>query len=93
MKTTTSKSILGLLALSLLSVGCATTSPVDENWGAAQRSAREGMIANPDAGQDTQPVEGMAAATADDVTEYYHERQKLDHQNGDRSSVLEQLDN
>lgn len=93
MKTTTSKAILASLALSLLSVGCATTSAIDENWGTAQRSAREGMIANPDAGQDTQPVEGMAAATADDVSEYYHERQKLDHQNGNRASVREQIEN
>jgi len=92
MKTKISKSILGLLAVSLASLGCTTTSPVDENWGAAQQSAREGMIANPDAGKDAKPVEGMAAATAQNVTEYYHERQKLDYQDGDRTSTLEQLE-
>ena len=45
------------------------------------------------AGCEAKPVEGLAASTAKDVMEYYHQRQTPDHQNGERPSVLGELEN
>lgn len=64
----------------LLGAACAKPSPVEESFGTAQRQIAADMVANPEAGNDTTPVEGLSPATADDVTTGYHERQTVDYQ-------------
>jgi hypothetical protein len=63
------------LVLAGLSAACAPHSHVDDHWGEAYRSQKEQQIANPAAGDEVKPVEGMASTTARDVSTTYHTRQ------------------
>lgn len=66
---------LGLAA----AVGCAHDH-VEEHFGESYHALTEQMIANPDAGEDTRPVEGLNANDAAHVTANYHERETFKYQ-------------
>lgn len=81
--------VRGLVLTGVLA--CATPAPtnLDEHWGEAQRTNVERMIADPRAGErNTEPVQGMGAATAADVIVQYHEGQKRASQETGADSVL-----
>lgn len=65
------------LLLAALATGCsaANHSHVEDHWGESYRTLKAQQIANPNAGQDPKPVEGMNSTTARDVTATYHSRQ------------------
>lgn len=74
-----------------LSAGCA--SHIDQHWGESYRTLTQSQIANPDAGADPNPVEGLSATSADHVTSGYHERRGNSVQDSriERATVAEQL--
>ena len=80
------------LVLAGLSLGCAGHSHVDDHWGESHRTLKAQQIANPDAGNEVRPVEGMAATTARDVSATYHVRQAEQPQNPPDRSLFELLD-
>ncbi len=83
---------LRALALGGALLACSTTPPpsqLAENWGVAQRTNVAAMIAGPGAAErNTEPVDGLSAATAAGVTAQYHERQKASSQEEPRGPVL-----
>ncbi|MCP5060213.1 MAG: hypothetical protein GY937_26230 [bacterium] len=83
---------LAMLGLACgLSVGCA--SHLDQHWGESYRTLTQNQIANPEAGSDAAPVEGLSATSADHVTTSYHERRSTSVQDGrvERATIAEQL--
>lgn len=62
-----------LIVASLLG-GCASTTPqrVDSQMGSAVETARAQQTLNPQASQDTRPVEGIDGKSADAVVDRYH---------------------
>jgi hypothetical protein len=78
------------LMLASLSVACAH-SPSEEFTGESFTTLKERQIANPEAGQEAKPVEGIASTTADHVTANYHERQQTGHQDGDDTFLLNSM--
>ena len=76
------------LMLANLSMAC-THSHSQEFAGESYATLKEQQIANPDAGQEAEPIEGIASTTADHVTANYHERQQASHQDGDVTFILE----
>jgi hypothetical protein len=83
---------LSALVLLGLSAGCAQHSHVDEHWGESYRTLKAQQIANPDAGNEVRPVEGMSSTTARDVSATYHTRQAEQPQTKSNESLLEILD-
>ena len=72
--------ILGLLlataSTAALTLGCATDSRVEDNYGRAHRETMSRMIANPNAAQENlEPVEGLDGATGEQVMENYRRDQ------------------
>ncbi len=61
-----------LLALCLVA-GCGTTTPLvlDQQMGTAVNLAKEQQTLNPEASQDTQPVEGIDGEVADALMDRY----------------------
>ena len=80
--------LLTSLLLANLSMGCMHNHS-NEFKGESYATLKEQQIANPDAGQDAEPIEGIASTTADHVTANYHERQQASHQDGDVTFILE----
>jgi hypothetical protein len=76
------------LMLASLSLACAH-SPSQEFTGESYTTLKQQQIANPDAGQDAEPIEGIASTTADHVTANYHERQQAGNQDGDVTFILD----
>lgn len=64
------------LALLLWNTGCAHHSHSEAHAGESYQALKAQTIANPEAGSEVQPVEGIGATTADRVTEGYHQRQQ-----------------
>ena len=88
------KAMIGVLSTSLLLVSLSTGcmhSHSEEFVGASYAALKEQQIANPDAGQEAQPVEGIASTTADQVNANYHERQQASSQGGQTTSKLRQI--
>ena len=52
----------------------------EEFIGESFTTLKEQQIANSDAGQQVEPVEGIASTTADHVSANYHERQQAQYQ-------------
>ncbi len=63
------------LALLIANMGCAH-SHSEAQMGESYHTLKAQMIANPEAGGEVQPVEGIGATTADEVTGNYHARQQ-----------------
>ena len=78
------------LLLANLSMGC-MHGHSEEFKGEAFTTLKEQQIANPDAGLEVKPVEGIASTTADHVSENYHERQKKSHQDDDFEFLVESM--
>jgi hypothetical protein len=76
------------LLLASLTMACAH-SPSQEFTGESYEALKRQQIANPDAGQDAEPIEGIASTTADHVTANYHERQQASQQDGDVTFILD----
>lgn len=83
--------VLSSLVLAGLGMGCANRSHVNEHWGESYRTLKAQQIANPDAGQEVQVVEGMSSTTARDVTTTYHSRQAEQPQTRENTSLVEIL--
>jgi hypothetical protein len=82
---------LSSLVLVGLGLGCANRSHVSDHWGESYRTLKAQQIANPDAGQEVQVVEGMSSTTARDVSATYHTRQAEQPQTRQDSSLIEIL--
>ena len=76
------------LALLLWTTGCAH-SHSEAHMGESYHTLKAQMIANPEAGNEVQRVEGIGAATADEVTGTYHTRQQEQPQNDSPTSLLD----
>ena len=84
---------IGVLCASLLlaNLSMACMHNHSEEWsGESYTTLKEQQIANPDAAEETRPVEGIASTTADHVTANYHESQRGSH-NSDSTSTLESM--
>ncbi len=79
--------LIGLVLL-LWTTGCAH-SHSEAHMGESYHTLKAQMIANPEAGNEVQPVEGIAATTADEVTGTYHTRQQDQPQNDSSTSLLD----
>jgi len=72
-------SIAFFIAAFLICTGCAGKYPyqeeseLDKNWGKSFQFVKENQIANPDAGQNLEPVTGMDGKSAEVVIDQYHE--------------------
>ena len=77
--------LLGL-ALVLATLGCAH-SHTEDHMGESYHTLTAQMVANPEAGDEVQPVEGIGATTADQVTGNYHQRQQ-EQAHDDQSTTL-----
>jgi hypothetical protein len=71
--------LLASLLLANLSMAC-MHSHSDEFRGESYATLKQEQIANPDAGQEAEPIEGIASTTADHVSANYHERQQAQYQ-------------
>lgn len=67
-----------MLTLGLVAAGCASSSPeYDAKFGDAVRESRVGMIINPDAGANPDPVAGLDGnAARETLTKYKESFQK-----------------
>ena len=81
--------LIGLVLL-LWTTGCAH-SHSEAHMGESYHTLKAQMIANPEAGNEVQPVEGIAATTADEVTATYHRRQQDQPQSDSSTSLLDPL--
>ena len=81
--------LIGLVLL-LWTTGCAH-SHSQAHMGESYHTLKAQMIANPDAGNEVQPVEGIGAATADEVTTTYHRRQQEQAHSDNSTSLLDPL--
>jgi hypothetical protein len=82
---------IGVLCASLLlaNLSMACMHNHSEEWrGESYTTLKEQQIANPDAGEEAQPAEGIASTTADHVTANYHENQQAGSQSGQKPSIL-----
>jgi len=76
------------LALLICNTGCAH-SHSEAHTGESYHTLKAQMVANPEAGNEVQPVEGIGATTADEVTGNYHTRQQEQPVNDSPSSLLD----
>jgi hypothetical protein len=74
------------LLLASLSLGC-MHNPSEEFKGEAYTTLKEQQIANPGAGEDAQPIEGIASTTADHVSANYHKSQRNSHDRDSESTL------
>ena len=78
------------LALLLWNTGCAHDRHSEAHMGESYHALKAQTIANPEAGSEVQPVEGIGATTADRVTEGYHKRQQSQpHDDHSTNSLLD----
>ena len=68
---------LGLMVLlmTVAMTGCASWHQTYEPLGGSLAALKEAMVANPDAGQDGKPIEGLSSTTAAAVIRLYHRGQ------------------
>ena len=78
------------LLLAYLSMAC-THNHSDQFKGESYATLKEQQIANPDAGQETEPIDGVASPTADHVSGNYHERQQVQYQDEGRAPLLDSV--
>jgi len=67
---------LGALAIGGCLLACSSPSLVADNFGTAKKQLQERQTQNPEQSETRNPVNGMGAATAAEVTENYHRNQK-----------------
>jgi hypothetical protein len=78
------------LAFLVANLGCAH-SHSEAHTGESYHTLKAQMIANPEAGNEVQPVEGIGATTADEVTGNYHARQQEQPNDDNPTSLLDQI--
>jgi len=64
--------IIGVIAVMLFFSACSQTC-LESNWGNSFRAAKSNQILNPDAGNETNPVEGLEGVTASMIHNKYNE--------------------
>jgi hypothetical protein len=81
-----------LTSLLLASLGTACMhNHSDEFKGESYATLKQQQIANPEAGKTAEPIEGIAATTADHVSVNYHQRQEAAHQDDGFTMLLEEI--
>ena len=78
------------LAILIANVGCAH-SHTEAHMGESYQTLKAQTIANPEAGNEIQTVEGIGATTADEVSGNYHARQQEQPRDARPTSLLDQL--
>ncbi len=64
--------LAGLIAALSISSGCGTATPIlEENWGKSYESQKLSQIANPEAEENLEPVEGLDGVAAEINTGKY----------------------
>jgi hypothetical protein len=81
--------LLMAMALLIASLGCAHDNHSEEHMGESYRALKAQMIANPEAGDEVKPVDGIGATTADEVTGNYHARQQEQPHDDQPTSLLD----
>ena len=82
--------LLASLWLANLSMACMHNHS-DEFRGESYQTLKQQQIANPDAGQEAEPIEGIASTTADHVSANYHERQQVQYQDEASGFLLDSI--
>ena len=82
--------LLTSLLLANLSMACMHNHS-DEFKGESYATLKQQQIANPNAGEQVEPIEGIASTTADHVSVNYHQRQEASHQDDGFSFLLEEI--
>jgi len=83
--------LLTSLLLAHLSMACVHNNHSDEFKGESYATLKQEQLANPDAGQETEPIDGVASPTADHVSVNYHERQQVQYQDEGRAPLLDSV--
>jgi hypothetical protein len=78
------------LAFLIANMGCAH-SHSEAHMGESYHALKAQMIANPEAGDEIRPVEGIGATTADEVTGNYHARQQEQPHDDKPTSLFDQI--
>jgi hypothetical protein len=78
------------LAFLIANMGCAH-SHSQAYMGESYRTLKAQTIANPEAGDEVRPVEGIGATTADEVTGNYHARQQEQVRDEKTTSLFDQI--